>query len=353
MNSKDEKEWKVTIAVAVYNTEAYVEQCARSLFEQTLEEIDFLFVDDGSTDDSVAIVERTLKDYPNRAEQVRFIRYRQNQGLACVRREACEAARGEYLVYVDSDDYVEPNYAELLYAKAKETGADVVACDYFIHQEGHETYRVRKLSPLGEGENGSLLREGTINTTLDPNVWCRLVRKDLLLENEILWPRANNSEDKLISIQTAYYARRMAYVQQPLYHYRYNTASLSRNKDKAVKLKVVDELLTNYRIMEEFIAKHHIMEQYPDCTFYSKLNIRNRLLPFWGERKYRRRYLRTFPEMNRIYLFGNKYHRPSWRERVWILALMLGLYPLMGKLLHKYCRPYSAWYRNPAISRNI
>jgi len=328
----------------MYNVGAFVEQCARSLFEQTLKEIDFLFVDDASTDDSVAIVEKTLKDYPERQGQVRFIRHEQNMGIAYSRREAIEAVEDDYFIFVDGDDYVEPNYAELLYTKAKETGADVVLCDYFHHYPNHEKYYVHKMSPKGEGEKGSILRDGTINTLIYPSLCCRLIRKSLFSENEILWPKTNVSEDRLISVQTAYYARRMAYVEQPLYHYRFNTSSLTRNNDEERKTKLYEDSLTNYRVLWKFIVKHNILEQYPDCTFYTKLLIRNRLLPYLESREYRRKYLQTFPEMNRIYLLGNKYHKPTKRERIWIIAIALGLYPLLGKKLVSYCRPYKAWY---------
>ena len=123
---------KVSIVVPVYKVEAYIEQFVRSLFEQTLEDLEFIFVDDASPDESVAIIKRVLDEYPQRKGQVKFIRHEHNMDLPQTRKDGLNAATGEYLIYVDSDDWVEPNYAELLYTKAQETNADIVVCDCYF-----------------------------------------------------------------------------------------------------------------------------------------------------------------------------------------------------------------------------
>ena len=105
---------KVSLVVSVYNVSRYVERCVRSLFEQTLEDVEFVFVDDGSTDGSMDIVLRVLEEYPNRKGQVEIIRHASNMGTAATKRDGMLAAKGEYVQVVDSDDYVERNMAELL-----------------------------------------------------------------------------------------------------------------------------------------------------------------------------------------------------------------------------------------------
>jgi glycosyltransferase involved in cell wall biosynthesis len=105
---------KVSIIVAVYKVADYIEQCARSLFEQTLDDLEIIFVDDSTPDDSVAIIARTLQDYPNRQGQVKILHHEHNMDLPQTRKDGLNAATGEYLIFMDGDDWVEPNYAELL-----------------------------------------------------------------------------------------------------------------------------------------------------------------------------------------------------------------------------------------------
>ena len=101
--------YKVSIVIPVYNVEKYIERCVRSLFEQTLDDIEYIFVDDCSPDQSVAVLQSTLQDYPNRKESVRIIRHKENKGVAVARNAGINAAQGKYLIHCDSDDWVDAN----------------------------------------------------------------------------------------------------------------------------------------------------------------------------------------------------------------------------------------------------
>ena len=120
---------KVSILVPIYNVSLYIERCARSLFDQTFENIEYIFVDDASTDDSLDILKKVLKQYPKRQKQVRIIRHPQNKGLASTRNTAIDASNGDYIAVVDSDDYVEKNMIEELYNFAVTKNADIVVFD--------------------------------------------------------------------------------------------------------------------------------------------------------------------------------------------------------------------------------
>ena len=117
---------KVSVIIPVYNVERYIEMCLSSLVEQTLEDIELIIINDGSPDNSQAIIDRYMEQYPGMIKCI----VRENGGQATARNEGIEIARGEYLAFVDSDDYVEVTMMEKLYSRAKETGADIVACGF-------------------------------------------------------------------------------------------------------------------------------------------------------------------------------------------------------------------------------
>ena len=125
----------VSIIIPVYNSEKYVERCVKSLFEQKYQDIEFIFVDDGSTDNSMNILNRLLDEYPAVKERVVILSHAENKGCAMARLEGMKHATGEYLIQVDSDDYVTPDYIEKLVTSAQKYGSDVVVCDYFYFHD--------------------------------------------------------------------------------------------------------------------------------------------------------------------------------------------------------------------------
>ena len=122
----------VSVIIPVYKTEEYIEKCADSLFKQTLDNIEYIFIDDNSPDRSIDLLTNVLECFPKRKGQVRIIRHTANTGVSYVRNEGLYIANGEYIIYCDSDDYVDIEMYEKLYSKAKENNADIVGCDFII-----------------------------------------------------------------------------------------------------------------------------------------------------------------------------------------------------------------------------
>jgi glycosyltransferase involved in cell wall biosynthesis len=116
---------KVSVIVPVYNTELYVERAIISLMEQTLDDVQFIIIDDGSKDDSLNIIKQVIARYPVREGQVTLIS-RENRGVAATRAQGMELATGDYIIHLDSDDWAELNWLEAMYTKAIEENADVV-----------------------------------------------------------------------------------------------------------------------------------------------------------------------------------------------------------------------------------
>lgn len=118
--------FKVSVLIPVYNAEAYIESCVRSLFEQSLEDIEYIFVNDCTSDKSLDILNEIMDEYPARKEQVKVISHSCNKGVASTRNTGLLYAQGEYIGWVDSDDWVEKNMFEILYLMAKQADADIV-----------------------------------------------------------------------------------------------------------------------------------------------------------------------------------------------------------------------------------
>lgn len=104
----------VSILIPVYNVEAYIERCARSAFEQSYQNLEFIFVDDATPDASIQVLQRVIADYPDRCDSIKILHHERNRGLAAARNTAIAACHGDFVMHVDSDDWLEPEAAELL-----------------------------------------------------------------------------------------------------------------------------------------------------------------------------------------------------------------------------------------------
>lgn len=118
---------KVSVVVPVYNVCLYIERCARSLFEQTIDSIEYIFVNDCTQDESIDILKRVIEDYPNRKDQIQIIENRKNRGLWYSRKVGMKLATGDYVIVCDSDDWLDLNAYELMYEQAEEK-----KCRYYL-----------------------------------------------------------------------------------------------------------------------------------------------------------------------------------------------------------------------------
>ena len=334
---------KVSFLVPVYNVAEYIEQCAKSIFEQTLDDIEIIFVDDCSTDDSIEIALRTLEDYPQRKNQVRVIRHEHNMGIAATRKELVQLSSGDYTMQVDSDDRIDPRTGELMYERAISTGADSVVCDIIIDKVSRTLYG-KFDSEEREGNDTQKLMDDIINRRARAGMACLLVRRGLFFDNDIVWPQGNYAEDMLLSTQVALFAKRMDWVHEGLYFYRMNPKSVSHTP-------TVQHTLRNFNgyqsVMNDWIGimrQHGMLEKYERGLRMNQIFCRNVLLPITDKLKYRRLFFKTYPEINRFYLFGDAENKPSYRERIFIAGVWLGLYPRFKRFfVSKHFRPRSEW----------
>src|SRR5699024_5451478 len=121
---------EVSLIIPIYNAERFLERCLNSLFTQSLTNIEYLFVDDCSTDNSIEVLEKRLKNYLGKREQVKLIRHEVNKGVAASRNSGLENATGKYVGWVDADDYVDAGMFEKMFSIAERNQADLVWCNY-------------------------------------------------------------------------------------------------------------------------------------------------------------------------------------------------------------------------------
>ncbi|MDL2320361.1 glycosyltransferase [Alistipes sp. OttesenSCG-928-B03] len=233
---------KVSLLIPVYGVEDYIERCVRSLFGQTYRDIEYVFVDDASPDGSIGVMQRVLEEYPERREQVKVITNPQNLGLAGARNVAFDHSTGDYVLCMDSDDYLETDAVELLVHKAQAESADMVVFDWWVVGRGRPR-RGESVMPTGGGEEyvkALLLRRSGVSVVM------KMVRRSVMADNAIRWIAGlNYGEDYYVSPLLAYHSRKTVRLDRPLYWYVHRGTSISANISPAKAgdiVRATDEL---------------------------------------------------------------------------------------------------------------
>jgi glycosyltransferase involved in cell wall biosynthesis len=286
--------YKVSVIVPVYGTEAYIEQCARSLMEQTLDEVEYIFVNDASPDRAEKVLRRTLEDYPQRKSQVTILNHPTNLGAAKAREDGMRAARGEYLIHCDSDDWVERDMYEVLYRKAKAEDLDIVISAFT--EEGPVPRKVEQ--PMGSDP----VRE-IVKSPVKCSLFNKLVRGSIVRDNDMRYPAHHMMEDYAICVQMFYHARSVGYVDKSLYHYRIVSDSICHQESEQSHMKRWREAFANVRLVDKFLADQGKSAYYASELLMAKLNVRGFLWPLLAKgTKYYTEWHDTFPELNRKFV---------------------------------------------------
>lgn len=212
---------KVSVIVPIYNVEKYLDKCLNSLVHQTLEEIEILAINDGSPDESQKIIDRYMQEYPDKVKGL----IKPNGGIASVRNFGIEHATGEYIGYLDGDDYVEPDMFEKLYNAAKKEDSDVAICDFFFTYEDHE-------DPFVEGPYYSS-KEMMIK--LHAVLWNKIYRTDFVRELGIKFIEGYRYEDASYMYKLAPNMKKFVFVNEPMLHYVQRPGSSMASHNHKVK----------------------------------------------------------------------------------------------------------------------
>lgn len=292
---------KVSVIVPVYGVEKYIERCARSLFEQTLNDIEYLFIDDCTPDRSIEILRQVLEEYPQRKTQVTIHRMEQNSGQAAVRKWGMMNATGEYVIHCDSDDWVDKDMYRAMYEKAIKEDADVVYCDY-IEEGGGKRRIVRK--PLYDGINNKEVISMMLRHFLGLNpLWSVLIKKSLLANN-ILYPQNNQAEDWAIMIQLLCYSQHIVYIAKPYYHYYINPYSIMHAPGREKILRRTSDIVKNSQLVIVSLRRRNLESYYKSEIVYTKLQTRWFIRDLSKEKDYKKLWNSIFPEVNKIIWFN-------------------------------------------------
>ena len=236
---------KISVIVPVYNTEKYIEKCLDSLTYQTLKDIEIIVINDGSTDRSKEIIDDYAKKYKNIKAY-----HLQNGGVSKARNFGLKKAKGEYITFLDSDDYIDDNLYEKMYDKAKENDADVCECDYiweFLKKKRYD-YLNKNIHPL---------------LSMRAVVWNRLYKRELLINNKISFHEGVHFEDVEFCYEVFPYIKNFAYVKDVYVHYVQRDNSIT--SDRTDKLKDI------YKVLDgtiQYYKKHHFYDEYKNELEY-------------------------------------------------------------------------------------
>ena len=251
---------KVSVIIPVYGVEPYIERCVRSLFEQTLDDIEYLFIDDCTPDHSIEILRHVLEEYPQRKPQVTIHRMERNSGQAKVREWGIKNATGEYVIHCDSDDWVDSTMYEILYNEACNSMSDLVICNYYI-SDGVGNSRIFN-KRIVDTSRDVIFQKLLTSYDLNP-VWSALAHRSLY--GRVTCPTGNQGEDKTYMIQLCYYSKKISYCAIPLYYYRIRQSSISHQKGVDAIIKRYNQIQENNEIIYRFAHKEQLFDKYKDA----------------------------------------------------------------------------------------
>lgn len=317
---------KVSIIIAVYNCEKYIEACARSLFEQTLDDIEYIFVNDATPDNSLSILERITEDYPNRKPLVKIISLKKNGGVSNARRIGIENATGEYVIHTDSDDWVDIDMYERLYRKAKKTDADIVGCN-FRHEFADIQYDFHQQYCDTVEENISRL----INGSIFPSLCTSLTRRSLIEGNGITFPIGlNMGEDLFFNLQLYLHAKKIVSMNCAPYHYRHTKESSCVQRTR----KSIDSDIAIAGMIEKLMKEQHLYDKYAKDIEYRKFFSKLPLMQNLDNKEDYQKWLNIYPDTNKHIW---QYKHISWKRKceLWLAAnKMLPAARLFKRLLN-------------------
>lgn len=247
----------VSIIIPVYNTSAYLRKCVDSVLKQTYRPLEILLVDDGSTDDSSRLCDAIEVE----SDSIHVI-HKENGGLSSARLSGFEEANGEYVLFVDSDDYIEPAMVEKLMAAMEKNKADLAICGYFQVDSGvttnhllpYTTETLEDQDDIVKNYVQPLTGKSSIGINIPGFLWIRLLKRSLIQRSFFASENKYFAEDHVFDLLYSDHVKRIAIVNEPLYDYVIHNSSLT-NKYRRHKTEMLHNLFFFY---EDFLSARRI-----------------------------------------------------------------------------------------------
>lgn len=220
---------KLSIIVPVYGVEKYIDKCLNSLVKQSLKEIEIIVVNDGTKDNSQKIIDKYVKKYPDKIKSY----IKENGGQGSARNYGLEKANGEYIGYVDSDDFVEKDMYKKLYNKAKENNYDIVVCGNY---NVSEDYQNKNIDTFINNYNTDL--ENIFFGKMA--VWNKIYKRDILIKNKLEFKEKVWYEDLAFTLKAIMNSNTFAFIDEPLYDYLIREGSTMNNSNVKRNLEILE-----------------------------------------------------------------------------------------------------------------
>ena len=289
----------ISVIVPIYNVEPYLGECLDSLCGQTLRNIEIIGVDDGSTDGSGAL----LDEYAAKDKRIIAV-HQKNAGVSAARNAGMRLARGEYLAFVDGDDWMDADFLQKLYTMAQEYGADIAAGGIMLYEDGKKNTPLVKYDKIQSAcwENDVF---ALMNVPWHCYVWNKIYRREMLLENNIFFSEGKYFEDMYWTPLALFSATKVVSVPDVWLFYRQNFSSITHitggNKKKEGDFKDAK------RFLADFLLQHGIIpvkkeEKITQYRMFGKTVLR----------------VTEGKKNKRIYLFGVKIFEVKYWQDEWV-----------------------------------
>ena len=284
---------KVSVLIPVYNVEKYVKRCIDSVLAQTMQDgVEVIIVNDCTPDRSMEIIFEALRTYnANAAEKkmmVRVVSHDTNRGSAAARNTAISYATGDYIIYVDSDDWIEPDMLEKMYTKAVGTDADITICDYNIRLHHRKVRIIEKYT-----DRETYFKE--VVKCWHSSLWNKMIKSSLYIDNNVHFIEGLDcGEDFTVLLPLFYYAHKIAYVPEALYNYSHLNVN-SITKAKIVSEKVKRNNIEKVEFARKFLQEHRLSGYETEWAYWA-LSVKAQLISHSSSEEERKNIQNLFPE---------------------------------------------------------
>lgn len=260
----------VTIIIPIYKVVDFIERCAVSLFEQTYDQIEYVFVDDCSPDNSVRVLEDVISRYPKRADDVKIIRHPVNKGVAAARNSGIENATGDYVYYVDADDWLEKDAIEKMILAAERNNADIVAIGWYLSLTKNE-----RNMPMPNYTDAESALRAMLSGQMRWNLWLYMIRRSIYENHDLRYIEGENvGEDMYMLIRLFSQSATIIFIKEPLYHYiRQNVNSITQMRP----VNQLKRLFVNLAAAEDYL-RSNFGDKFQNEIHFMKLNAKFPLL---------------------------------------------------------------------------
>ena len=327
----------ISVVVPVFNMYRYLNRCVESLLDQSYSDFEILLVDDGSTDGSGELCDRMAESHPR---IIKAIHHEQNKGLSATRNTGIELARGEFIIFPDPDDWVEPDYLEKLISLYEQYGSDIEMCTYTPFKEKEPSSHTYMQTPMGRNKNETfkssvlMTAEDAIKTVfmpikrVDGNAWDKLFHMDIIRKNGLHFEtEAKRGQDLLFCYMYLKCCKYASLIRKELYHYNNSSGTWSdMKKYDPQKMTVFTKVLEPILSFEENSNSHEVSNLVKSQIVVVSVNELYRCHRINYKDEETIKYLNNNIVKYKKYFFDNKYNAPRRRLAIRLFTFNQWLY---------------------------